>query len=118
MSGREFQGHLAERRFELLVQSVTDYAIYMLDTEGRVVTWNAGAERFKGYCEAEIVGEHFSRFFTQEDRDAEPHGPGVVGDRVPERVHGASLEGGPPGAAADPPWPLAPLCAFLPRWGG
>ena len=56
--------------FELLVQSVTDYAIYMLDTEGRVSSWNAGAERFKGYAAQEIMGEHFSRFYTEEDREA------------------------------------------------
>jgi len=56
--------------FELLVQSVTDYAIYMLDTEGRVSSWNTGAERFKGYAAQEIMGEHFSRFYTEEDRQA------------------------------------------------
>jgi PAS domain S-box-containing protein len=56
--------------FELLVQSVTDYAIYMLDTEGRVSSWNAGAERFKGYGASEIMGEHFSRFYTEEERAA------------------------------------------------
>ena len=56
--------------FELLVQSVTDYAIYMLDTEGRVSSWNAGAERFKGYTAGEIMGEHFSRFYTDEERAA------------------------------------------------
>jgi PAS domain S-box-containing protein len=56
--------------FELLVQSVTDYAIYMLDTEGRVSSWNTGAQRFKGYSAKEIMGEHFSRFYTEEDRDA------------------------------------------------
>jgi PAS domain S-box-containing protein len=56
--------------FELLVQSVTDYAIYMLDTEGRVSSWNAGAERFKGYASTEIIGQHFSRFYTDEDRAA------------------------------------------------
>jgi PAS domain S-box-containing protein len=60
-----------DRRFELLVQSVTDYAIYMLDPEGRVSSWNAGAERFKGYAADEIMGEHFSRFYTEEDRQAE-----------------------------------------------
>ena len=60
----------SEERFRLLVQSVTDYAIYMLDPQGRVSSWNAGAERFKGYAEDEIVGEHFSRFYTDEDRDA------------------------------------------------
>lgn len=59
-----------EERFRLLVNSVTDYAIYMLDNEGRVTTWNPGAERFKGYSAAEIIGQHFSRFFTPEDIDA------------------------------------------------
>jgi PAS domain S-box-containing protein len=65
-----FMDHTASRRFERLVQSVTDYAIYMLDAEGRIVTWNPGAERFKGYSADEVLGEHFSRFFTKEDRDA------------------------------------------------
>lgn len=68
MASTAFDDHLADRRFALLVQSVTDYAIYMLDPEGRIVTWNAGAERFKGYGAHEIVGEHFGRFFTPEDR--------------------------------------------------
>ena len=58
----------SERRFRHLVQSVTDYAIYMLDLEGIVANWNAGAERAKGYTEEEIVGQHFSRFYTEEDR--------------------------------------------------
>jgi PAS domain S-box-containing protein len=57
----------AERRFRILVQGVTDYAIFMLDPEGRVTNWNAGAERIKGYTPDEIVGEHFSRFYTPED---------------------------------------------------
>jgi PAS domain S-box-containing protein len=60
----------AERRFRLLVQGVTDYAIFMLDPEGRVTNWNAGAERIKGYTPDEIIGEHFSRFYTPEERDA------------------------------------------------
>lgn len=54
--------------FRRLVESVVDYAIYMLDTEGRVATWNAGAERIKGFAAEEIVGEHFSRFYTEEDQ--------------------------------------------------
>src|ERR1700712_937263 len=58
-------------RFELLVQSVTDYAIYMLDVEGRVTSWNPGARRFKGYEPEEIIGEHFSRFYTEEERAKE-----------------------------------------------
>jgi PAS domain S-box-containing protein len=57
-----------ERRFELLVQAVTDYAIYMLDTEGYVTSWNSGAEKIKGYTADEIIGQHFSRFFTEEQR--------------------------------------------------
>ena len=50
-----------ERRFRLLVEGVTDYAIYMLDPDGHVVNWNPGAERIKGYTSAEILGRHFSR---------------------------------------------------------
>ena len=59
-----------QQRLQLLVQSITDYAIYMLDTEGRVATWNPGAERFKGYKAHEILGRNFSEFFTEEDRAA------------------------------------------------
>ena len=55
-------------RFELLVTSVKDYAIYMLDVHGFVVSWNAGAQRFKGYAANEIIGQHFSVFYTDEDR--------------------------------------------------
>ena len=51
-----------------LSPGITDYAIYMLDLDGRVVNWNAGAERFKGYTAQEIVGHHFSRFYTEADR--------------------------------------------------
>ena len=60
----------AERRFRILVQGVTDYAIYMLDPDGRVSNWNSGAERIKGYSPTEIIGQHFSRFYTPEDLDA------------------------------------------------
>ena len=56
--------------YEVLIQGVVDYAIYMLDLDGRVVSWNPGAERIKGYAEDEILGEHFSRFYTPEDRAA------------------------------------------------
>jgi PAS domain S-box-containing protein len=59
---------LSEERFRLLVQSVTDYAIYMLDLDGIVSSWNSGAERAKGYTAGEIIGEHFSRFYGEEDR--------------------------------------------------
>lgn len=60
----------SEQRFRLLVQGVRDYAIYMLDPQGNVTNWNAGAALIKGYTEAEIVGQHFSRFYTDEDRAA------------------------------------------------
>ena len=58
----------SEEQFRLLVQSVTDYAIYMLDRDGRVTSWNPGAQRIKGYLPAEIIGQHFSRFYTDQDR--------------------------------------------------
>ncbi len=58
----------SERRFRLLAQGVTDYAIFMLDLDGTVANWNAGARRIKGYEATEIIGQHFSRFYTEEDR--------------------------------------------------
>ena len=58
-----------EERFRALVSSVKDYAIFMLDPSGRIETWNAGAERTKGYTAEEIIGEHMSRFYTPEDLD-------------------------------------------------
>ncbi|TPN99772.1 PAS domain-containing sensor histidine kinase [Mesorhizobium sp. B1-1-5] len=58
----------SERRFRILVDGVTDYAIYMLDPSGMVTNWNAGAERLKGYAAEEIVGQHFSKFYTREER--------------------------------------------------
>ena len=60
----------SEQQFQLLVQGVTDYAIYMLDPIGRITSWNAGAERIKDYSSPEIIGSHFSRFYTEEDRAA------------------------------------------------
>jgi PAS domain S-box-containing protein len=57
-----------ERRLRLLIDAVTDYAIFMLDTAGNVVSWNPGAERITGYASREILGQHFSRFYTHVDR--------------------------------------------------
>ena len=59
-----------EARYRLLVESITDYAIYMLDFDGIVTSWNAGAERFKGYAASEIIDKPFSIFYTPEDREA------------------------------------------------
>ena len=56
--------------FRLLVQGVTDYAIYLLSPEGNVTSWNAGAQKIKGYLPEEVIGTHFSRFYTEEDRKA------------------------------------------------
>ncbi|MDW5377196.1 PAS domain S-box protein [Halomonas sp. HP20-15] len=64
-------GPTEEGRYRLLVDAVTDYAIFMLDPSGRVISWNPGAQRFKGYQEAEILGQHFSVFYTESDRRAE-----------------------------------------------
>jgi PAS domain S-box-containing protein len=58
----------SERQFRHLVESVVDYAIFMLDTNGFVTSWNLGAERIKGYAASEIVGQHFSVFYTEEDQ--------------------------------------------------
>jgi PAS domain S-box-containing protein len=76
----EVQAHIARRlasgadptdaQFRLLVESVTDYAIFLLDIEGKVTSWNAGAERIKGYGAAEILGRHFSVFYPTEERAA------------------------------------------------
>ena len=52
------------------MKTICDYAIYMLDRQGRMTSWNAGAQRFKGYSADEIIGEHFSRFYTPEEKAA------------------------------------------------
>jgi PAS domain S-box-containing protein len=57
-----------ERRFRLVIDAVTDYAIYMLNTAGNIVSWNPGAERIKGYAAEEILGQHFSKFYTEQER--------------------------------------------------
>ena len=60
----------SEERFRLMIEAVQDYAIYMLDGEGLVSSWNSGAQRMKGYSRDEVLGRHFSRFFTEEDAQA------------------------------------------------
>ena len=56
----------SEERFRLMVEEVKDYAIFMLDAEGRIATWNTGAQRLKGYAADEVLGEHFARFYPPE----------------------------------------------------
>jgi PAS domain S-box-containing protein len=85
--------HQSEERFRLLVESVRDYAIFMLDPGGHVVSWNAGAERIKGYAAAEIIGRHFSVFYPPE---------AVAADR-PQRSLAAARQNG---HAEDEGWRL------------
>lgn len=75
---------LSEEQFRRLVQGVVDYAIYMLDIQGHVATWNAGAQHIKGYRAEEIIGQHFSVFYSEEDR--------LAGE--PQRSLGIALEKG------------------------
>ena len=77
-------GRDAEERFRLLVESVKDYAIFMLDATGQVVTWNAGAQRIKGYSAGEIIGKHFSVFYPIED---------VIAGKCERELEIAALEG-------------------------
>src|SRR5580700_5990538 len=65
-AGNPGGAHLADETFRLLVDSVRDYAIFLLSPEGKVVTWNQGAQRIKGYAADEIIGQHFSRFYPPE----------------------------------------------------
>ena len=58
----------SEEQFKRLIDGVTDYSLFMLTLDGNVATWNAGAQRIKGYTPEEIIGQHFSRFYTEEDR--------------------------------------------------
>jgi PAS domain-containing protein len=71
-----------EDQFRAFVSAVKDYAIFMLDPDGRVASWNQDAERIKGYSEEEIVGEHFSTFYTE---DAVADGVPELGPRLPEQ---------------------------------
>jgi PAS domain S-box-containing protein len=72
------------RRLDLLIDALVDYAIYMLDADGYITSWNTGAERIKGYGSGEILGQHFSRFFSADDRAAD----------LPERILGAARASG------------------------
>jgi PAS domain S-box-containing protein len=76
-----------ERRLQLLVAGVRDYAIYMLSPDGYVSSWNAGAQRFKGYLADEIIGQHFSAFYTQEDKAA-----GVPAKALDTALHEGKFE--------------------------
>jgi PAS domain S-box-containing protein len=69
-SERRLAALSADERYRLLVEGVTDYAIYILDPDGVVASWNPGARRFKGYEAHEIIGQHFSRFYARNHRSA------------------------------------------------
>lgn len=68
--GTERELQRSEQRFRLLVESVMDYAIFMLDPHGVIESWNIGAQRLKGYAESEIIGRHYSVFYPDKDREA------------------------------------------------
>src|ERR1700691_735165 len=63
------ESRTADGRYRLLVEGISDYAIYLLSPDGTVTSWNRGAEIFKGYRADEIIGRHFSEFYTPEDRE-------------------------------------------------
>src|SRR5437879_13679499 len=88
-------GSATDAQFRLLVETVSDYAIYLLDTTGRVMSWNAGAERIKGYVAREILGRHFSVFYTPEEREA---------GRPDQMLEQAALQG----RVSAQGWPLRP----------
>ncbi len=83
----------SQEQFRLLVQSVTDYAIYMLDHRGRITNWNLGAQRIKGYLPEEVIGRHFSCFYTPEDREAGEPARGLAAE-VAGRLRSALAEHG------------------------
>src|SRR3569623_58040 len=69
-SDRYAAAQTEDGRYRLLIEAVTDYAIYMLDPNGIVTSWNPGAQRFKGYTASVFIGQHFSRFYSEDDRDS------------------------------------------------
>ena len=85
------RSHPTDELFRLLVTSVTDYAIYLLDPAGHVVSWNVGAERIKGYSAADIVGRHFSVFYPQAQRDAGEPAAALARAAREGRHHGEGL---------------------------
>src|SRR5205814_8144119 len=89
-----------DEQFRLLVQSVTDYAIFLLDSGGRVLRWNDGAERGKGYSAGEIVGRSRARFYPPEDRGAGKPAPGLRCAGRGWRVRTAARRVGTAGAPA------------------
>ncbi len=109
MHAARLRSAASERRFRLLVQGAKDYAILMLSPDGRVTSWNEGARRILGYEEAEILGRHFSAFFTPEDRR----------EGRPERELRRAVEGETPRPGArrkssgsrTGPWPPAPTAS-------
>ena len=93
----------SELRYSVLVDGVTDYAIYMIDPNGIITNWNRGAQRIKGYRTEEIVGQHFSCFHTEEDRAA----------NLPQQSLEIAVRDGRHEAEA---WRLRTAAASLPMW--
>ena len=75
---KESEPSFPDHQFRLMIEAVVDYAIYMLDPDGRIMSWNTGAQRLKGYAEAEVIGRHYSMFFTEDAiRAGKPTGAGT-----------------------------------------
>ena len=85
---RQNNSSLDGHRLQLLIDAVVDYAIYMIDPEGRVLSWNSGGIRLKGYSADEIIGRHFSEFYTPEDRAAGLPAKALATARESGRFHG------------------------------
>jgi PAS domain-containing protein len=111
---------LREERFRLLVQGVTDYAIFLLDPDGRVICWNTGAERIFGYAEAEVLDRPFALFFTPEDvaagkPDEEIRTAAAVGSARDDRWHVRRTGPGSSAGAPSRPSAGATTCSGSPR---
>ena len=83
----------SERKFRLLVEGVIDYAIYLLDPNGIISNWNAGAKRIKGYEADEVVGRHFQMFYLPEDREAGLPARSLETAREKRKVRGRRVAG-------------------------
>ena len=102
----------SEQQFRLLVQGVTDYAIFMLDPEGHVASWNAGAQRIKGYAPDEIIGSHFSRFYTSDAGRRRPDaGPATAARDGRWEAEGCARKDGRPSGRTSSSTPSATKAA-------
>lgn len=96
-------------QLRLFVETVKDYAIFLLDPAGNIVTWNAGAERIKGYKSEEIIGKHFSIFYSAEDQQRHKPGKELEVAAAEGQVEGRDRRCGKMARSSGPTWSLRPL---------